>query len=77
MNLSDQVIQTLVKYTKLVQGALYIYDEETKILITCCNLCLQPPEIHHIRNIKLGYGLIGQCAYEMDYIYRTEIPTIM
>ncbi|RPH75271.1 PAS domain S-box protein, partial [bacterium] len=23
---------------------------------------------------KLGYGLIGQCAYEMDYIYRTEIP---
>jgi GAF domain-containing protein len=22
----------------------------------------------------MGFGLIGQCAYEMDYIYRTEIP---
>ena len=22
----------------------------------------------------IGEGLVGQCAYEMDYIYRTEIP---
>ena len=22
----------------------------------------------------MGEGLVGQCAYEMDFIYRTEIP---
>ena len=26
------------------------------------------------QEFKIGHGLIGECAYEMDYLYRTEIP---
>lgn len=71
--LSVKVIQTLVAYTKLVQGALYIYDEERKVLTTAATYAYNRRK-YNAGEYKLGYGLIGQCAYEMDYIYRTEIP---
>ncbi|MBN1789769.1 MAG: PAS domain S-box protein [Bacteroidales bacterium] len=71
--LSVKVIQTLVTYTRLIQGALYIYDEEKKILATAATYAYNRRK-YDTAEYKLGYGLIGQCAYEMDYIYRTEIP---
>ena len=71
--LSVKVIQTLVSYTKLIQGALYLYDEERKILTTEATYAYNRRK-YTTGEYKLGYGLIGQCAYEMDYIYRTEIP---
>ncbi len=71
--LSAQVIQTLVKYTKLVQGAIYLYNEENKALTSAATYAYNRRK-YLDAEFKLGYGLIGQCAYEMDYIYRTEIP---
>jgi PAS domain S-box-containing protein len=71
--LSSQVIQTLVKYTKLIQGAIYLYDEEKKTLSTAATYAYNRKK-YDVAEFRLGYGLIGQCAYEMDYIYRTEIP---
>src|SRR5512133_1471435 len=71
--LSSQVIQTLVKYTKLIQGAIYLYDEEKKTLSTAATYAYNRKK-YEVTEFRLGYGLIGQCAYEMDYIYRTEIP---
>jgi PAS domain S-box-containing protein len=71
--LSVRVVQTLVSYTKLIQGALYIYDEEKKVLTSAATYAYNRRK-YDSSEYKLGYGLIGQCAYEMDYIYRTEIP---
>jgi PAS domain S-box-containing protein len=71
--LSNSVIRTLVDYTKLVQGALYIYNEDKKILSGAATYAFNRRK-HTSSEYKLGYGLIGQCAYEMDYIYRTDIP---
>ncbi len=71
--LSAQVIQTLVKYTRLVQGAIYLYSEEKQTL-ECASTYAYDRKKYHKSEFRVGYGLIGQCAYEMDYIYRTEIP---
>jgi PAS domain S-box-containing protein len=71
--LSARVIQTMVNYTKLVQGALYIYEEDRKTLVSAATYAYNRRKFI-ASEYKLGYGLIGQCAYEMDYIYRTEIP---
>ena len=72
-DLSAQVITALVKYTKLVQGAIYLYNEDKKTLATAATYAYNRRK-YNSGEFKLGYGLIGQCAYEMDYIYRTEIP---
>jgi PAS domain S-box-containing protein len=71
--LSAHVIQSLVKYTKLVQGAIYLYNEDRKVLITAATYAYNRRKYNY-SEFKVGYGLIGQCAYEMDYVYRTEIP---
>jgi PAS domain S-box-containing protein len=71
--LSSQVIKELVKYIKFVQGALYLYDEEQKTLRNIATYAYNRQKFIN-QEFKLGQGLIGECAYEMDYIYRTEIP---
>jgi PAS domain S-box-containing protein len=71
--LANQVIQSLVTYTKLVQGAMYIYDDDRKVLSDIATFAYNRKK-YSSQEYKLGHGLIGQCAYEMDYIYRTEIP---
>jgi PAS domain S-box-containing protein len=71
--LANQVIQVLVTYTRLAQGALYIFDEERKTLKSAATFAYNRHKLTS-QEYKLGYGLIGACAYEMDYIYRTEIP---
>jgi len=71
--LAHQVIQSLVSYTRLAQGALYIYDEERKSL-KCASAYAYNRHKFNSQEFTLGYGLIGECAFEMDHIYRTEIP---
>ncbi|MBN2348583.1 MAG: PAS domain S-box protein [Bacteroidales bacterium] len=71
--LSDQVIASLVKYINVTQGALYIYDEENQLLRNVATYAYNRKKYIN-QEFKVGYGLIGECAYEMDYIYRTEIP---
>jgi PAS domain S-box-containing protein len=71
--LSNNVIQSLVKYINVIQGALYLYDEEKKILQNVATYAYNRSKFIN-QEFKLGYGLIGECAYEMDYIYRTEVP---
>jgi PAS domain S-box-containing protein len=72
-DLSVHVIKTLVSYARLIQGALYIYDEERKVLTSSATYAYNRRK-YNTSEYRLGYGLIGQCAYEMEYIYRTEIP---
>ena len=71
--LSEKVIRELVGYINVVQGALYLYDEESKVLKNFATYAYNRKK-HVNQEFKLGQGLIGECAYEKDYIYRTEIP---
>ena len=71
--LSYDVIANLIKYINAVQGALYIYEEEGEKLINIATYAYNRKKYIN-QEFKIGQGLIGQAAYEMDTIYRTEIP---
>jgi len=71
--LGDHVLEHLVKYIDAIQGAIYLYNEEEKKLVTLATYAYSRKKYTH-NEYPVGYGLIGQCAYEKDYIYRTEIP---
>lgn len=72
-DLTNDVLNSLVKYINVVQGALYIYDDEKKLLKNLATYAYNRKKYIN-QEFKIGYGLIGECAYEKDYIYRTEIP---
>jgi len=71
--LSYQVLRVLNSYIKSTQAAFHLYDEESKLLINTATYAFNRNK-YLDQKFKIGEGLVGQCAYEMDYIYRTEIP---
>jgi len=71
--LAYDVIVQLIKYVDIIQGALYIYNEEEEKLVNFATYAYNRKRYIN-QEFKIGQGLIGECAYEMDYIYRTEIP---
>ena len=71
--LAYDVIVQLIKYINTIQGALYIYDEDEKKLRNVATYAYNRKRFIN-QEFQVGEGLIGECAYEMDYIYRTEIP---
>ncbi len=71
--LTDKVIQKLVQFINVVQGALYLYDEDKKLLRNVATYGYNRKKYIN-QEFKIGHGLIGECAYEKDYVYRTEIP---
>ncbi len=71
--LGDHVLEHLVKYIDAIQGAIYLYNEENNTLVNLSTYAYNRKKFITLE-FRVGYGLIGQCAYEKDYIYRTEIP---
>lgn len=71
--LSYQVIRSLIQYIKATQGALYLYDEQKETLTNRANYAYNRRKFVN-QVFRMGEGLVGQCAYEMDFIHRTEIP---
>lgn len=71
--LGDYVLEHLVRYIDAIQGAIYLYHEERQSLVSLSTYAYYRKKYTQ-GEFKIGYGLIGQCAYERDYIYRTEIP---
>jgi hypothetical protein len=72
-DLSDHVLEQLVIYVDAIQGAIYLYNEDDKKLVNLSTYAYNQKN-NLQKEYKIGYGLIGQCAYEKEYIYRTEIP---
>ncbi len=71
--LSYRILKALNDYIGSVQGAFYLYDDETRVLTNTSTYAYNRRK--YIRQqFQIGEGLVGQCAFEMDYIYRTEIP---
>jgi PAS domain S-box-containing protein len=71
--LAYETLVALIKYINAVQGAFYIYDEEREVLINTSTYAFNRKKYLN-QEFKIGEGLIGECAYEMDIIYRTEVP---
>jgi PAS domain S-box-containing protein len=71
--LSYEVLVKLIKYINIIQGALYLYDDEKKVLTNLASYAYNRKKYIN-QEFKLGQGLIGQCAFEQDIVYRTEIP---
>jgi PAS domain S-box-containing protein len=72
-DLGDNVLQNLVEYIGAIQGAIYLYNENDKKLVNLSTYAYNYKKIQQ-KEYKIGFGLIGQCAYDREYIYRTEIP---
>ena len=72
-DLSLDALLNIIKYVNLLQGALYFYDEDSRKLRNMATYAYNRRKYIH-QEFSVGQGLIGQCAYEMDYIYRTDIP---
>jgi PAS domain S-box-containing protein len=71
--LSYQVLKNMARYIQSVQGAMYLYDEESGRIRNIAHYAYNRRKYTE-QEFAIGEGLVGQCAYEMDYIYRTEIP---
>lgn len=71
--LAYDVLVCLVKYSKMIQGSFYFYDEERKTIANLASYAYNRRKYVN-QEFHIGEGLIGQCAYEKDIIYRTEIP---
>ena len=71
--LSYYVLKELIQFTELIQGAFYIYEEDEKVLRNYATYAYNRKKFIK-QEFKIGEGLIGEAAYEMDVIYRKEIP---
>lgn len=71
--LGDNVLQNVVDYIDAIQGAIYLYNDHDKKLVSLSTYAYSNKEVLQ-KEYKIGYGLIGQCAYQREHIYRTEIP---
>ncbi|MBN2669642.1 MAG: PAS domain S-box protein [Bacteroidales bacterium] len=71
--LAYQLIEDIVNYTKLIQGSFFLFDEDEKTLNNIATYAYDRKKYIN-QQIQVGVGLIGQAAYELDYVYRREIP---
>lgn len=71
--LSYEVLVKLIKYINIIQGALYIFDEDKRTLKNLATYAYNRKKFIN-QEFRIGQGLIGQCAYEKDIVYRTDIP---
>ena len=71
--LGYEVLKKLVAYINVVQGGLFLYDEEKERLYGLATFAYNREKLNHLE-FALGEGLVGQCAYERAIIHRTEIP---
>lgn len=73
--LSQNIIMTLVRYTKAVFGGLYIHTKEIdgEYLTLNAAVALNQKKAVKIK-IQKGVGLVGTCALEKQAIYLEKLP---
>lgn len=71
--LAYETIINLIEYINAVQGAFYLYDDETEKLVNIATYAYNRKK-YITQEFKVGIGLVGQAAFERDIIYRKEIP---
>ncbi len=74
--LSNRIINNLVKYLKANQGGLFIYDDSDKdhpVLELAAAYAFNRKKYLE-KKVEIGEGLVGMCALEKYTIHLTEIP---
>ena len=71
--LAYETIQSLIQYINAIQGAFYFFDEDDQQLKNIATYAFNRKKYVN-QSFRIGQGLVGQVAYEMATIYRTEIP---
>lgn len=72
-DLSKIIIQYLAKYLSVPIGAIYIISERTNTLKLGAGYAFSKRKELN-QSIKIGEGLVGQCAAEKEKIILTKIP---
>ncbi len=72
-DLALEVIVKLINYIGAIQGAFYVYDDQKDKIVNVATYAYNRRKYIE-QEFSMGEGLVGECAYEMDIIYRTEIP---
>lgn len=67
------VLKKLIEYINVVQGVLFLYDEDKKTLSVLSTYAYARAK-YLPGQYSLGEGLVGECAFERAIVYRTEIP---
>jgi len=72
--LSYEVLVSLIKYIQVIQGAFYLYNENSNKLKIISSYAYNRKK-YLDTEILLGESLVGEAAIEKDIILRTEIPS--
>ena len=73
-DLSQNIINTMAAYTDAAIGALYILDEETKMLVRTGTYAFDAGDDRNNKPIQPGEGLIGQSAATSRTIVVEKVP---
>ena len=71
--LAYNTLESFIDYIEAIQGAFYVFDDEKNILYNAATYAYNRRK-YIKQEFRIGEGLIGEAAYEMDIIYRKEIP---
>ncbi len=72
-DLAYYTLLEIVKYSGLIQASFYLFDKEENTLNNIASYAYDRKKFIK-QTIPMGVGLIGQTAYEKQYVYRKEIP---
>lgn len=72
--LTYEVLYNLIKYIDVIQGAIYLKDEDSDNLNMVASYAYNRRKYLNA-SFKIGEGLVGEAAIEQNTIYRTEIPS--
>lgn len=73
--LGNSILASLVKYMKVNQGSLFIVNDDQKDLHLEMIACYAyDRKKFRSKTIQPGEGLVGQCFFEKETIYLTEVP---
>ena len=72
-DLAYEVLIKLINYIDAIQGAFYVYDDEKDKIVNVATYAYNRKKYLN-QEFSFGEGLVGECAFELDIIYRTEIP---
>ncbi len=75
IKLSQSIVSSLVKYVKANQAGLFVaYGKGEEECLELKATYAYDREKFDEKTIKKGQGLVGQCWYEGEYIYMTDMP---
>ncbi len=75
--MSYKIISNIIDYLNINQGAIFIIndnDSKDDITFSCTAAIAYGRQKHIEKEIGLGEGLIGRCAFEKKTIYMTQVP---